>query len=1455
MAQEEIKLVGSFKDDITPKLKKITREMDGLARSFAKFTQKLRPVSREFGKMAVSAKSFSDAMQSQRRAMTNSAQAMSEYRRQASKTAGAMRRIGEEQERMRRSSGMSRAQARRGAATAGPGGAPAGGGAQYGAQAAKGFNAGIGSVAIGTAIGTMASQAMMRGLQGLKNLALAPFKKFGAAFTERIGDEMDDIKSAGGLFALDMDLTAQSGNERFFKNYNEALRYQETLNIQMAESAASLPGVTSQYVSTSRQLTDTIQMVMDKDRESFRDMAAEYGANVGIGGVEGDKNAFSKILQKQTEQVMLMSQGQTGGLPMHIAIQQLLAKESKGGKLGIQAFTNKFRAAFQKNPMLKNMLMRAEEEMAKTEANSADRLKAIMEVFDKALPKEQINKMRGSLSGMQEALRSGLFDPQAGLFGMSRAVKEFDAQGNVLGNLMKTNVDDFGNVLYKLTDDIFDVEIAEKLGLAGEASLKGAEVTAEQLQKLGLTLNAEGKLIDAAGKEFGGVSKSTTYIFEVIREILAGFGPVLLEFVGFLPSLFDPFADMTKGLMPLRDKSQQFISVFNKNLDSIEDFADNLAKSTNQQDRVKGIYIKEQSRSRAAIATMSKFLESIGALDKATSTDIVDDAMNLSGAGETYSPIENVKKIIGATLNSDLMGMVGEMMGQIIGGITKAVVDLISGARGLAKGDMGNKLTEGFKIGLEKAFGNMSMKDVKGVFTGVITDILMKGLDLVFTQVLPTLLDMYIAGLFQSLISGNPLSMLLGALGIVKLVGALVMVVNGVMAAATFLGGMMTTLGGIVTFVSANLSVLSGIIGTVLVAVVAPILAVAGAVMIVIAVVRNFGSIIQMAGGVLKVFVGNILQVGSKFIGAFGMMIQGIGNMMGPLGGGLRKMGEDLRGAGSGLNEFGDKLNKEGTQAIKDAASGMAQQFQEDSAAIRKKLGFSGAGDAEGRSFVTSTNAQAEFVAATNQATSAQRESAEALSAITDAERTAINTTAGMDMQRYTDRKAEIAAQLAELRGEGPLPTGGTAATAAPAAVAAAAPVVPPETTAAMNSLTEATTAAAAPVNQMATSATSVAPSLEQMAPAVDSAVTATENLGSATDGATSSVETFASSMDGIPAQVEAVLVGAATTAGGAITTAAQGLASALSSAAQSIKSAASASGSSGGDKAESKFDGKGGKMMPLGQAIETERKNMPSGSNLVIANSSETVIPAYKGHMGEGFKGLSFAELESAAGFDRMASYTDQISEIADKTAASFSGGFGGALGGGSATLNAMEALGHSFGLMTTSGFRPGDPGYHGANRARDLSNGGGETPEMNAAASKMASEFGSSLTELIYTPMGFSIKNGQKTGLISPSNHYHHIHVAVAEGLAKAAVFSSEKAAMQYERSMMPAGASPMKVDLSSMTANSSEFAGGGNIDIGGVNVSVSGVDDPKAIANQVAEEILLAIEKTTYREVYTS
>lgn len=87
-------------------------------------------------------------------------------------------------------------------------------------------------------------------------------------------------------------------------------------------------------------------------------------------------------------------------------------------------------------------------------------------------------------------------------------------------------------------------------------------------------------------------------------------------------------------------------------------------------------------------------------------------------------------------------------------------------------------------------------------------------------------------------------------------------------------------------------------------------------------------------------------------------------------------------------------------------------------------------------------------------------------------------------------------------------------------------------------------------------------------------------------------------------------------------------------------------------------------------------------------------------------------------------------------------------------------------FGNVVTSAYRPGDDGYHGRNRARDYAGG-----NMLGFAKYMAQRFGSKLTELIHTPLGFGIKNGQAVGLgfwgkAVNDDHYDHVHVALADG-----------------------------------------------------------------------------------------
>ena len=117
---------------------------------------------------------------------------------------------------------------------------------------------------------------------------------------------------------------------------------------------------------------------------------------------------------------------------------------------------------------------------------------------------------------------------------------------------------------------------------------------------------------------------------------------------------------------------------------------------------------------------------------------------------------------------------------------------------------------------------------------------------------------------------------------------------------------------------------------------------------------------------------------------------------------------------------------------------------------------------------------------------------------------------------------------------------------------------------------------------------------------------------------------------------------------------------------------------------------------------------------------------------------------------------------------------GAGGPLGTGSiSNVDQFTPLAKKFGLTLTSSYRPGDPGYHGKNRARDYSNDavGNGTPQQLAFAKELASKYGSSLSQLIYTPLGYGIANKKKVGLDywgpgTNAQHYHHVHVAYERG-----------------------------------------------------------------------------------------
>jgi len=284
--------------------------------------------------------------------------------------------------------------------------------------------------------------------------------------------------------------------------------------------------------------------------------------------------------------------------------------------------------------------------------------------------------------------------------------------------------------------------------------------------------------------------------------------------------------------------------------------------------------------------------------------------------------------------------------------------------------------------------------------------------------------------------------------------------------------------------------------------------------------------------------------------------------------------------------------------------------------------------------------------------------------------------------------------------------------------------------------------------------------------------------------------------------------------------------------------------------------------MGNLGQAINYEMSNKPSGSKLVVANSSETIIPAAGGNGG----GMVDFVRTMYSGFTSVVAALTRVQQAQEKNLGQinqtlvvnqqqtntrlakletkFSVPGMGSVGG----VDSFTPMARGHGLTMTSGNRPGDKGWHGVNRARDYSNGSGPTPQMLAFARFLSSSYGSNLKELIYTPLGFSIKNGQRVPPYARAGHYNHVHVAYARGAGTPAFFSSQREAMAWENK-----ATLGNVKVSSITSNSSEGMGAGVTVNAPITIHQQPGQNSEQLAALVAMELAGAIRQARSSSMY--
>lgn len=477
--EKEFKLIGSFQDNITSKLKKLNREINTINKSFGKLQAKLRPIARDMGTIAMASDRVTNSLNSQKGAYQTNINTMRQYRAEvgrliaSNKRAAVMKPV-----KLVRPTVMPRVAGRAAAGAT----APVGAGGTSAAAVAGGV--------FGVSAGNKMSAAMDQVFRASGNLLMKPFREAGKAFAERVGDEMSDIQAAGGMFALDQ---KNAEGQRLFKGFAEARRFQEELNRSLAKSAAALPGATSDYVRAAKGLTDTVMMAFQKDREGFTALAKQLGASADADSFE----SLTKVLQRFTEQTVLLGQGSgRGGMPLTMLMEQLIQRQN----VNVQGMRMRY-VQLRDNPLLASMLEEAQAEINATAAGSAKRAAVVIKTLDKALPQEVVNAMRNSIAGVQEAIRSGLLDPEAGLLGFGREL-----------NVVVKKYDDFGKVV----------------------------------------------------KENGKVVTETTTLFAMVRDSIRGFGLPIAEIVSILPQIFDPLEALGNAFVDLREVSMSLLDNFTK---------------------------------------------------------------------------------------------------------------------------------------------------------------------------------------------------------------------------------------------------------------------------------------------------------------------------------------------------------------------------------------------------------------------------------------------------------------------------------------------------------------------------------------------------------------------------------------------------------------------------------------------------------------------------------------------------------------------------------------------------------------------------------------------------------------------------------------------------------------------------------------------------------------------------
>lgn len=1245
---------------------------------------------------------------------------------------------------------------------------------------------------LGFTLGSAVSNGVVQGFQIGVGLMMQPFQYFAGAFGERVKDELDDLKAAGGLYSV----SKRSANP-FLANIDEAIQFQQKTNETFAKMAAALPGVTNDYVQVGKRLSDTAARIVSTDFEKARIEANRirateegrkfYGGTITGTGAEQQRQVITTLLGELTKKTTLAGLGGrtgAGGVAGAYGLPGLTERMLSQEQVSIGQF-QRYAAVFS-DPAIADALTRNIDKINATQLNTIERFKAIQQLLDEVVTPDLIEKLRTSVDGIYQGLRSAIVDPDTGLFGLGRNFKEFGRR-----------INQYGQYVNEANEVVTDLSLAAKEDLS---------------------------------------------IFEILRDIFVNAGQVLTPIVENLYLIFDPLKKVANVLMDARHYTAEFARTFNQYREGLKALSETPGMD----------FIKDTLDIRASLSAINNLLLQFGVIGRA---DFDKIAAQLTSKDLDLGAV--LRQLIDKVLNSKIAYQIGDFIGEVIGTVLSELSKAVGFLAGVA-GEDSSQLFKGLKKGFEEAGGVEAFRSViqnvfKALINGIIELFKIAPLELSILSAIALLGPALVAAFSVGFANFIENKIIPAASKAFKNINAsqgndlgrgffakareayLLDKAKGTVDAgrAVTRAGAIASPSGVLNAKRIENKLFPGValgmdpamsIGAPRKApsIPKPIASVKGMPVRILSVAKNAFTgakgFVQRAGGflgglygktgaggmtglknpfgmlgkftsVLTIVTGvlsgaaTFLQTGDIFkaLGAAAGPVLGtiLGTaILGPIGG---VIGAWLFSQEAAVNSLASIF-----ESVSQSLGGILTVLGDFGSAILQATGALFGAKSEGQALqqifvllkmalfpLTATLQLAEmglralyiaflqidkWVNATFQGGDRQGRIQDAIDKAQNDQMRRL-----MENQEYYASWSRREGQTGTLNGKSVTWKGGQwtdPATGKPVKGAGSQKPSPiftqpsapaPGAPAPVSATLPAPTQTNQQTEQLLTDAKQTATNVEQLNTKAATQVTQGVNIQKATEETKKNTTTANVTLGNIKAGLMAI----------------------------------------------------SNKLTGIQNAMLGDLNNIQAGVTSISSLLSSGSLKVKAEGMGPG----------------------------------------NGPLGTAKGDLGRAQNMASQYGLSLTSWFRPGDKGYHGVGRAMDFSNGV-STPQQMEFAQAMVNQYGTSLKELIYTPLGFGIKDGTRVplsywGAATNVGHYDHVHVAFAEGFNQGRMFTSQSAAAGWENSMVPGS-----VKVASITGNSAEGFGGNTYGDINVTVNAGSVNDPDELASLVAFKISEAV-----------